>query len=76
MNQIIVIHPEIQSGAPVFYNTRVPIRGLFDYLKGGHTIDEFLDDFPSVKREQAIAFLDFVQTTLSFDLTLNVPAAA
>jgi uncharacterized protein (DUF433 family) len=76
MNQLIMIHPEIQSGAPVFYNTRVPIRGLFDYLKGRHTIDEFLDDFPSVKREQAIALLDFVQTTLSFDLTLNVPAAA
>lgn len=76
MNQLITIHPDIQSGTPVFYNTRVPIRGLFDYLKGGHTIDEFLEDFPSVKRDQALALLDFIQSTFSFDLKFNVPHAA
>lgn len=76
MNQLITIHPDIQSGTPVFYNTRVPIRGLFDYLKGGHTIDEFLEDFPSVKRDQALALLDFIQSTFSFDLKFNVPPAA
>lgn len=54
MNHLITIHPEIQSGTPVFYNTRVPIKNLFDYLKGGHTIDEFVEDFPSVTREQAL----------------------
>jgi len=46
---IITISPEIQSGSPVFTNTRVPVKNLFDYLKGGDTIDEFLHDFPSVK---------------------------
>ncbi|MEI7582654.1 DUF433 domain-containing protein [Runella sp.] len=54
MNHLITIHPDIQSGAPVFYNTRVPVKNLFDYLKGGHTVDEFIEDFPSVKREQAL----------------------
>jgi len=76
MNQLITIHPDIQSGIPVFFNTRVPIRALFDYLKGGHTVDEFLEDFPSVKHEQALALLDFVQSTLSFDSRLNVQSAA
>lgn len=54
-----VIHsdPEIMSGTPVFVGTRVPAKTLFDYLEGGHNLDEFLDDFPSVSREQAIAAL-------------------
>ena len=76
MNQLITIHPDIQSGTPVFFNTRVPIRGLFDYLKGGHTIDEFIDDFPSVTHQQALALLDFVQSTVSFNTILNVQTAA
>ena len=41
------------SGTPIFVGTRVPIKNLFDYLAGGHSLDEFLDDFPSVIREQA-----------------------
>ncbi len=40
------------SGAPCFYGTRVPVKNLFDYLRGGHTIDEFLGDFPGVTRQQ------------------------
>ena len=76
MNHLITIHPEIQSGTPVFYNTRVPIKNLFDYLKGGHTIDEFVEDFPSVTREQARALLDFVQATVSFNSNFNVQTAA
>ena len=51
-------HPEILSGAPVFVGTRVAVRSLFDYLEGGDTLEEFLRQFPSVKREQAIAILD------------------
>ncbi len=51
-------HPEILSGTPVFAGTRVPVRSLFDYLEGGDTLEEFLHQFPSVKREQAIAVLD------------------
>jgi uncharacterized protein (DUF433 family) len=52
---IIVSDPEILGGMPVFSGTRVPFKNLVDYLEGGHTLDEFLDDFPSVTREAAIA---------------------
>lgn len=51
-------HPEILSGAPVFIGTRVPVRTLLDYLEAGDTIDEFLQDFPGVQREQAVQFLE------------------
>lgn len=51
-------NPEILSGVPVFVGTRVPVRSLFDYLEGGDTLEEFLHQFPSVKRERAIAVLD------------------
>lgn len=55
-----VIHadPDIQSGAPVFVGTRVPAASLFDWLEGGATLEEFLDNFPSVTRDQAIAALE------------------
>jgi len=49
------------SGTPVFRGTRVPIKTLFDYFRGGHTIHEFLDDFPSVVEEQAVAVLELVK---------------
>ncbi len=51
-------HPEILSGTPVFVGTRVPVRALLDYLEAGDSLDEFLDDFPGVQREQAIRFLE------------------
>lgn len=50
--------PEILSGEPVFVGTRVPVRTLLVYLEGDETLEEFLDNFPTVKREQAIAFLE------------------
>ena len=55
-----IVHksPEIMSGTPVFYGTRVPIQNLTDYLVGGSTIDEFLDDFPTVSKKQVMAFLE------------------
>jgi len=55
-----VIHsdPEILSGKPVFVGTRVPVQTLIDYLEGGYSVDEFLDNFPSVRREQVNAFLE------------------
>ena len=56
--QIVHSDPEIVSGTSVFVGTRVPAQALLDYLEGGDTIDEFLGDFPSVSREQAIAFLE------------------
>ncbi len=57
-NKIISRDKDILSGAPVFKNTRVPVKALWDYLQGGDTLEEFLEDFPSVKREQAIALID------------------
>jgi uncharacterized protein (DUF433 family) len=55
-----VVHsdPEIMGGTPVFVGTRVPVQALIDYLEGGHPLSEFLEDFPTVKREQAIAVLE------------------
>jgi uncharacterized protein (DUF433 family) len=55
---VIVKDPQILGGTPVFRGTRVPFKNLLDYLEGGHTLDEFLDDFPSVTREAAIAALE------------------
>ena len=57
-SQVVHSHPEIVSGEPVFVGTRVPVRNLLDRIEGGHTLDEFLDNFPSVTREQTITFLE------------------
>ena len=61
-----VIHsdPEILGGTPVFAGTRVPVQAFIDYLEGGHPLDEFLDDFPSVSREQALAALELARDAL------------
>ena len=58
LRTIVHSDPQIHSGTPVFVGTRVPARTLLDYLEGGDTLEEFLDNYPSVSREQAIAFLD------------------
>jgi uncharacterized protein (DUF433 family) len=58
MSAVVKIDPEIMSGAPCFAGTRVPIQNLIDYLEGGDSIEEFLDGFPTVSREQVIAFLE------------------
>ena len=67
LDQIVRRDPDILGGAPIFLGTRVPIRSLFEYLEGGDTLDEFLSQFPSVKREQAIALLDFAHETVAAD---------
>ena len=54
---IIIKDPDILGGTPVFRGTRVPVKNLIDYLATGETIDSFIDDFPTVKREQIIQFL-------------------
>jgi uncharacterized protein (DUF433 family) len=54
---VVSIDPEIMSGTPVFRGTRVPVQTLIDYIEGGDTIDDFLEGFPTVSREQAVAFL-------------------
>ena len=58
LRTIIHSDPDIHSGDPVFIGTRVPVRTLLDYIEGGDSLDVFLDNFPSVTREQAIAFLE------------------
>jgi uncharacterized protein (DUF433 family) len=55
--QIITASPDVMGGTPVFANTRVPVQTLLDYLKAGESIDDFLDGFPTVTKEQVIAFL-------------------
>lgn len=57
-NQIVHSDPEILGGAPVFVGTRVPVQALLDFLEGGDTIEEFLDNYPGVSRDQAISFLE------------------
>jgi len=57
-SSIISISTEIMGGTPVFIGTRVPIQTLFDYLEAGESIDDFLDGFPTVSREQIIALLE------------------
>ena len=58
MSSVVKIDPEIMSGAPCFAGTRVPIQNLIDYLEGGDSIEDFLDGFPTLSREQVIAFLE------------------
>jgi len=62
-----IIHsdPAILGGTPVFVGTRVPLRNLIDYLERGHSLDEFLDDFPSVTRDQAVAALEAAHDVLA-----------
>jgi uncharacterized protein (DUF433 family) len=61
---VINSDPEILGGTPVFFGTRVPVQSLFDYLEGGETLDEFLQQFPSVKRDQAIGALEMARDSL------------
>jgi uncharacterized protein (DUF433 family) len=56
--------PEKLGGTPVFFGTRVPIQNLFDCLEGGETLDEFLDRFPTVTREQALGVLEASKESL------------
>ena len=56
--KIVSNSPDVMGGTPVFYGTRVPIQTLLDYLEAGDSIDDFLAGFPTVRREQVIAFLE------------------
>ena len=59
--------PEIMSGALCFSGTRVPVKNLFDYLEGSSTLEEFVEDFPTVSRERAIAVLEAARERLAAD---------
>jgi uncharacterized protein (DUF433 family) len=71
MSSVVKIDPEIMSGAPCFAGTRVPIQNLIDYLEGGDSIDEFPEGFPSVTREQVVAFLS-QPSTLTHQLSAEL----
>jgi uncharacterized protein (DUF433 family) len=64
LENVVSVHPERMSGVPVFAGTRVPIQNLFDYLEGGETLEEFLEGFPPVTREQAVAVLELAKERL------------
>lgn len=61
---VIVVDPEVMSGTPCFRGTRVPFKNLIDYLEGGHSLGEFLDQFPTVTREMAIRALEEAKESL------------
>lgn len=65
ITEIINIDSDILGGQPVFKGTRVPVESLFDHLEAGVPLDEFLDDFPTVSKEQAIALLDMANKLLT-----------
>jgi uncharacterized protein (DUF433 family) len=69
MKEPSVVHsdPDILGGTPVFVGTRVPVQALIDYIEGGHSLNEFLDDFPTVTREIAIAALEQAKARLIAD---------
>ena len=62
-NTSLIVHsdPEILGGTPVFVGTRVPVKSLYDHLEAGDSLDEFLDSFPSVSRERAVAALELAR---------------
>ena len=64
---VISINPEILGGTPVFRGTRVPIETLFDHLESGITIDAFLDDYPTVSKEQVVQVLELVGQLFTTD---------
>ena len=64
IKELVEVDPEKMSGTPVFTGTRVPISHLFDYLEAGDSLDVFLDDFPTVAREQALGVLELMHARL------------
>jgi len=64
VNRIIVSDPEIMNGLPCFRGTRVPFKNLIDYIEGGHPLDEFLRQFPSVSKQMAIQALEEAKESL------------
>ncbi len=63
-DQVYRSDPEVMGGTPVFTGTRVPVQNLLDYLEGGESIDDFLEGFPTVKREQVIGFIEIARQKL------------
>jgi uncharacterized protein (DUF433 family) len=66
-SELVARDPEIMSGALCFSGTRVPVKHLFDYLEGSSSLEEFLEDFPTVSRERAVAVLEAARESLAAD---------
>ena len=66
-SSVVYSDPDILGGTPVFVGTRVPVQALIDYIEGGHSLEEFLDDFPTVSREIALAALEQAKAHLLAD---------
>lgn len=66
---VVSRNPEVMSGALCFTGTRVPVKTLFDYLEGASTLGDFLEDFPSISREKAVAVLEAARERLAVDAT-------
>ncbi len=75
VNDIITIDKEILSGQPVFKGTRVPVESLFDHLEAGVSLDEFLEDFPTVSKQQAVALLEIANKLLTSNNAAQLYAA-
>ncbi len=69
MRKSSVVHsdPDVMGGTPVFVGTRVPVQALIDYIEGGHSLEEFLNDFPTVSRELALGALELAKAHLLAD---------
>ena len=61
LETVVSVSPDVMSGTPVFRGTRVPVKNLLDYLAAGDSIDEFLEQFPTVKREQAVGLISLAE---------------
>ena len=64
-HEVVHSHPEIMGGTPVFVGTRVPVQSLCDYLEAGDSLEEFLEAFPTVSREQAVAALEIAREAVA-----------
>ena len=71
MKNVIEVNPEKLSGTPVFAGTRVPIQNLFDYIEGGDTLEDFLEGFPPVTREQVVSVLELAKGSLLKETAKN-----
>jgi len=69
MSNVVIINPNVLGGTPCFAGTRVPVKSLFDHLEGGYTVDYFLTQFPSVKREQVLTVLENSRHSAERDAT-------
>jgi uncharacterized protein (DUF433 family) len=69
---VVSVNRNVQGGTPCFTGTRVPVSSLFDHLEGGYTIDYFLNQFPSVKRDQVIALLEAAKKSTELESSAGV----